>query len=60
MAKLCTVFLIFIVLGSILLTSCASERKPTEGESTLLWRLEETYINAHVEADHQIILSLWK
>jgi quercetin dioxygenase-like cupin family protein/ketosteroid isomerase-like protein len=32
---------------------------PTNAEAELLWRLEERYITAHVEADHQTILSLW-
>lgn len=31
----------------------------TRDEADVLWRLEETYIKAHVEADHQAILSLW-
>ncbi len=30
-----------------------------DDEAELLWRLEEAYIRAHIEANHQTILALW-
>ncbi len=50
---------ILVALGSILLASCTGRSAPDSDVAEHLWRLEEAYIQAHAEADHQTILSLW-
>lgn len=59
MTRQCTAVVILVTLVSVLLASCAGKPTLTGDEAELLWGLEETYIKAHVEADHQTILSLW-
>lgn len=54
-----TAAVILAALGSILLASCAGRSARESDVAEHLWRLEEAYIQAHVEADHQAILSLW-
>jgi len=51
--------LVVTALGSVLLASCTGAPIAMEDDAEHLWHLEETYIKAHVEADHQTILSLW-
>ncbi len=42
-----------------LLSSCSIKSEPTENQEALLWKLEEAYIKAHIDADHSKILSMW-
>ncbi|WPP49768.1 nuclear transport factor 2 family protein [Catalinimonas niigatensis] len=42
-----------------LLLSCTNKSQSTEDQEDLLWKLEEEYIEAHKEADHSSILSMW-
>lgn len=59
MTKQHTAAVILAALGSILLASCTGRSASDSDVAEHLWRLEEAYIQAHVEADHQAILSLW-
>lgn len=59
MTRQCTTTVILVTLVSVLLASCAGGPAPVNDEAEFLWGLEEAYIKAHVEADHQTILSLW-
>lgn len=42
-----------------LLLSCTNKSQSAEDQEELLWKLEEKYIEAHKDADHQTILSMW-
>ena len=50
-----------IVFNSILgiLLSCSSKSPSSKDQEELLWKLEEEYIEAHKNADHSKILSMW-
>ena len=46
-----------LVIGFVV--SCADKSQAVENQEDLLWKKEEAYIKAHVEADHSKILSMW-
>lgn len=46
-------------LGSILVGSCTGASPSSDTDADLLWGLEEAYLRAHREADHDAILALW-
>lgn len=48
-----------VSLVSILTSSCDQSPSSAESEAEVLWNLEEAYIRAHREADHDAILALW-
>lgn len=42
-----------------LLSSCTNKSQSIARQESLLWKLEEQYIEAHKDADHLTILSMW-
>jgi len=55
--KLRTIILLISFMG--LLLSCTNKSQSAEDKEDLLWKLEEEYIEAHKDADHASILSMW-
>lgn len=55
--KIKIVILSLSLIGMI--TSCSDNSQTIENEEDLLWKLEEEYIEAHRDADHTKILSMW-
>lgn len=59
MTRHSTAAVILVALGSLQVASCAGGSAPTADVAEHLWQLEDAYIQAHVDADHQAILSVW-
>ncbi len=41
------------------LLAFTNRSQTVENQEDLLWKLEEDYISAHIDADHSKILSMW-